>query len=58
MEQLVEAIEKYESDTFSAEGSAITHDEAVKTAEQLIEWWTDRSLDGVIITEALEEVRA
>ena len=54
---LIEEIKKYESDTFSAEGSKIADYEAVQIAQQLIKSWTDTHLDGIIITEMLGEIR-
>ncbi len=51
-------IETYESDTFSASGSGISELEAMETAEQILEWWIESHLDGVVIKEALDEVRA
>jgi hypothetical protein len=53
--RLVEYIEEYESDTFSASGHNITHDEAVRVANRLIESWTDRLLDGVSIADAMTD---
>jgi len=57
-DRLQKTIAEYESDTFSAEGSEITADEALFIAEELITMWAEHHLDGVIITEFLEEKRA
>lgn len=57
LERLQKTIAEYESDTFSAEGSNITPDEALKVASELVAMWTERNLDGVIITEMLDDVR-
>lgn len=56
--ELADQIKDYESDTFSASGSEITDEEAVATAEQLLDWWNEKNLDGVSIDAALFEVRA
>lgn len=54
---LVEYIEEYESDTFSASGSQITHEEATRIADTLIQMWMDRHIDGVILDELLDDIR-
>ena len=56
-EDLVKHIKEYESDTFSAEGSEITQEEAEKVAERLIGVWVDENLDGVSIDSVLADIR-
>lgn len=60
--ELVEAIQEYESDTFSASGSGITEKEACKIASIFIcrdiQRRTDtQTMDGVMIGEELSELR-
>lgn len=54
--QFVEMICEYESDTFSAEGSQITEDEAIKVAEKYLDS-VEAHIDGVGIDARLDEVR-
>lgn len=59
---LTVTIATYESDTFSASGEKITYDEANRIASELVyDKITDLveldTLDGVIISEALENIR-
>ena len=54
---LIMEIKEYESDTFSASGSKITHQEAEKVANELIANWKDKYLDGVQIDVFLDKVR-
>ena len=55
-DQFVKSIETYESDTFSAEGSEITHVEATKVAERYLDSIEDH-MDGIGIDVYLDEVR-
>lgn len=57
LERLQKNIAEYESDTFSAEGSNITADEALKVANELVTMWAERNLDGDLITEMLNDIR-
>lgn len=53
----INEVVSYESDTFSAEASKITRDEADAVVLKVMEWiWNDR-IDGVLLSEALAEVR-
>lgn len=56
---LIEEIRSYESDTFSAEGSEITLDEAQSVAVKLINriYGDDSSLDGILLSSILEDIR-
>lgn len=56
-EDLIADIMGYESDTFSATGSRIRREEAVKIADRMIEMWVENYLDGTMITLALNGVR-
>jgi len=54
---LLQTILNYESDTFSAEGSQITEEEAHQVALLLINWLIENRLDGDLIDSLLYEVR-
>lgn len=54
---LAQYIKEYESDTFTAEGSEITDDEALRVARRIIQWTVDNRLDGVMIDEFLSDIR-
>lgn len=56
-EQFVEIIGEYESDTFSAQGSQITPEEAREVAEVILATWVDDHLDGVRIDAVLDGLR-
>jgi hypothetical protein len=56
-ERLVDFIEHYESDTFSASGSDITHHEAELVAERLIMDLIENEIDGVQISADLFDIR-
>ena len=57
IEQFAEMIGEYESDTFSAQGSEITKEEAMEVAKAILAHWIDSRLDGVIIDGTLAEIR-
>lgn len=59
VEKIVSEVRTYESDTFSAEGSKLTGAEALAVVAKLIESNVQpgMNIDGLEITEALEEVR-
>jgi hypothetical protein len=50
-------IQEYESDTFSAVRSKITLKEAGDIAEKILSAWIENQLDGVMLSEALSELR-
>jgi hypothetical protein len=61
-DELVKSIMEYESDTFSAERSEITLDEAIEIADKFvchkIQGLIDtHTMDGVMIDEELAEIR-
>ena len=53
----VEHLQKYESDTFSAESSKITPEEAESVAKELLGEWVENKLDGTMIESYLEYIR-
>lgn len=55
--QLVNYIETYCSDTFGAESSEITHDEAIEVAEHIIQEMVNKHIDGVMIDCYLNDIR-
>lgn len=55
--RIIKTILEYESDTFSAEGTHITEDEAMSISEIIIEHWFNSYLDGTIITQELMDCR-
>ncbi len=55
--ELIDTILKYESDTFSAEGSEISREEATKIAQRMIKVWIEHDLDGLWIQEWLDDIR-
>lgn len=56
-DEFVTVIEGYESDTFSAKGSEITHEEALAVGERLLDNYANNRLDGVLIDGALSDIR-
>lgn len=56
--KLVDDVMAYESDTFSAEGSEITRDEAEHVVTLILKMWWESRLDGVVIDNMLNEVRS
>jgi len=57
MAMFADLISDYESDTFTASGSAITPAEAIEVAQRILAVWIDDRLDGVIIDGVLAELR-
>ena len=55
--EFVEMIFTYESDTFSSSGSNIRIKEAQKIAAKLLDIFTMNHLDGVMISNLLDEIR-
>lgn len=53
----VKGVLEYESDTFSASGSKITPKEAAAVVESIIESYFENHLDGVTISNKLDELR-
>lgn len=56
-EQLVQEIKDYESDTFSSEGSELTWEEAKELAEKAIRYFILNIMDGVKLSDWLEDIR-
>jgi len=56
-DDFIKQIMQYESDTFSAEGSGITRQEAERVTRLLMTNFFDRKLDGILISEALDSIR-
>ena len=57
MDQLVDEVMAYESDTFSASRSGITKEEAGQVVEQAVRALWDTWIDGASIDEKLSELR-
>lgn len=55
--KLVKDISEYDSDTFSAEGSKITPEECLNVANKIVDSWSSRCLDGMLISNFLESIR-
>jgi hypothetical protein len=55
--QFIEEIMDYESDTFSARGSKLTLKEAAGLAERCIEYFFKNRIDGVMLSNFLDEER-
>ncbi len=56
-ERLVDFIEHYESDTFSADKREVTHKEAEVIAERLIVEMIEDEIDGVTLSGILLDLR-
>lgn len=55
-QEWVTTIQAYESDTFSAEGSAVTEEEAIRMLTKYLQSKVD-TVDGVLFDDLLEVVR-
>jgi len=56
-EELIEHIQTYESNTFSASGSKITDAESQQIANKFIKIMMNASMDGEQISYMLEDIR-
>ncbi len=55
--EFLEVIGEYESDTFSASGNKLTQEETKEIAQRCLSLFKDNYLDGILISEFLEEIR-
>lgn len=55
--KFVKTIQEYESDTFSAQRTKITKEEATEIAENILEALIDAYMDGGMITQHLMDIR-
>jgi len=57
MQEFVDIIKTYESDTFSASGWNPTDEEALSVAQQILYHWVNNKLDGDLLAEVMEDIR-
>jgi hypothetical protein len=57
MQELLQTIKEYDSDTFFAKGSDLTEEEAYDLAARCIHNFIDNRLDGVLLDSFLSEIR-